>query len=522
MSKPLQHYFDVLIIGSGAAGLGLALSVADNAQVAIISKDNLAAGSSQHAQGGIAAVMSQDDSYAEHIQDTLNAGAGLCDPSVVEFTVKNAKNAITWLVDHGVKFTLNKDKNLHLTKEGGHSQRRIVHAADCTGAAVIGTLADQVKVHPNIHCFDAHTAIDLILQDGECVGAWVLDNNQLHIEAFTAAQTIIATGGASSVYLHTSNPDFNSGDGIAMAYRAGANISNMEFNQFHPTCLYHPDARSFLISEAVRGEGGQLILPNGERFMPKYDARAELAPRDIVARAIDHEMKLRHLDCVYLDITHLKADKIKKFFPTIYQECLKYHIDITQVPIPVVPAAHYTCGGIKTNLQGQTNIKNLYAIGETSCTGLHGANRMASNSLLECLVFAASSAQAISKNLHKSPTALKLTARINYNKNSHINIAYLVLEIRKTMWQYVGIVRTNQSLQSASQKISQLEAYLNQDNDARLTKPLLECRNLLCVAKLIIQSAYQRKESRGLHYNLDYPDQLSTLQDTELLVNSVL
>ena len=378
--------YDVLVIGSGIAGLRLALSLSDGVRVAVVSKDDLVDGSSSHAQGGIAAVMDTDeDSIDLHIQDTLSTGVGLCDNKVVKATVTKAKSAIEWLIQQGVQFSIDGD-HYHLTQEGGHSRRRILHVADKTGAAIIKTLAEQVKNHHNIDCFTKHTVIDLRLKHNRCIGALVYSNQQQRILVFSATYTVLATGGSSFIYLHTSNPSCTSGDGIAMAWRAGCRVVNLEFNQFHPTCLYHPSANYHLITEVVRGEGGYLLLPDGERFMPRYDKRAEMAPRDIVARAIHTELKNHQLDYVYLDISHRPADFIKKTFPTIYLTCLKFNLDMTKEPLPVVPAAHYTCGGVMTDLNGQTDIPGLYAIGEVAYTGLHGANRMASNSLLECLV----------------------------------------------------------------------------------------------------------------------------------------
>ena len=401
MSK--QYNFDVIILGSGAAGLSLALHLPSSVSVAILAKDNLEQYSSYFAQGGISAVLEPDDSVEQHVQDTMIAGAGLCDEEVVTFTAGAGKPAIQWLTDLGMPFTRDRQEisssGFHLTREGGHSKRRVVHAADATGKALQQTLQAHVHEQSNIKIFDQHIAIDLIKHGKRCQGLYALNRNDHHIEVFSAQKIVLATGGASKVYLYTSNPDGSTGDGIAMAWRAGCRIANMEFIQFHPTCLYHPEAKSFLITEAVRGEGGKLCLPDGERFMFRFDERGELAPRDIVARAIDHEMKRLGVDCVYLDISHKSRAFIKSHFPTIYQRCKELDIDITSEPIPVVPAAHYTCGGIMTNISGQTDIDNLYAVGEVTCSGLHGANRLASNSLLECLVFAQSAAKHISDSL---------------------------------------------------------------------------------------------------------------------------
>jgi L-aspartate oxidase len=515
--------YDVLVIGSGAAGLGVALSLAEKARVAIISKDDLQAGSSQHAQGGIAAAIGVGDSIAAHIQDTLNAGVGLCDAAIVEFTATHAKSAIDWLIDHGVQFTTQQNSNhLHLTQEGGHSHRRILHAADKTGAVVVKTLSEQVNEHPHIDCLTEHTAIDLILDQQQCVGAYVYDEKNHRCISVHAKFTVLATGGASYLYQHTSNPDRTTGDGIAMAWRAGCRVANLEFNQFHPTCLYHPQAPRFLITEVVRGEGGHLVLPNGERFMPRYDKRAELAPRDVVTRAIDIEMKNNQLDCVYLDISHRPADFIKNTFPTIYAQCLQYGIDITKERIPVVPAAHYTCGGIMTNKQGQTDIANLYAVGEVAHTGLHGANRMASNSLLECLVFAASAAQAIIADL---PSISLTTQSFHYpqaGNENNLNIAGLTATIRRILWHHAGIVRHNRGLKEAKYQLNMLSQKINTAfSQQQISKPLLELRNMILVAKLIVDSALLRKESRGLHYNNDYPNVNATAINTILIPEKI-
>lgn len=524
MTSPYKALtYDVLVIGSGAAGLGVALSVAEKARVAIISKDDLQAGSSQHAQGGIAAAIGAGDSIAAHIQDTLRAGVGLCDPAVVEFTATQAKNAIDWLIDHGVQFTTQHNSNeLHLTQEGGHSHRRILHAADKTGAVVVKTLSQQVNEHPQIDCLTEHTAIDLILHRHRCVGAYVYDEKQQRCLTIHAKFIVLATGGASYLYQHTSNPDRTTGDGMAMAWRAGCRVANMEFNQFHPTCLYHPQAPRFLITEVIRGEGGHLVLPNGERFMLRYDQRAEMAPRDIVTRAIDTEMKNNQLDCVYLDISYRPADFIKNTFPTIYTQCLRYGIDITQERIPVVPAAHYSCGGVITNQQGQTDIENLYAVGEVAYTGLHGANRMASNSLLECLVFATCAAQTIIADL---PSVSLPTLSTHYqhtgNENSLL-ITELTATIRRLLWHYAGIVRHNRGLKEAKYQLNLLAQKINFTfAQQQLSKPLLELRNMITVAQLIVDSALLRKESRGLHYNSDYPLMHSTAANTILMPEKI-
>lgn len=525
-NQPLS--FDVLIIGSGAAGLTLALHLANNRRVAVLSKSKMTEGSTWYAQGGIAAVLDDTDSIDSHVNDTLEAGAGLCHKDAVEFTVKNSKNAIEWLVDIGVDFTKNSDnKEFHLTREGGHSHRRIIHSADATGKAVHSTLADKALNHPNIQIFEHHIAVDVIKQPDpkskrlRCAGAYVFNRDQDRVEVFTAKAVVLATGGASKVYLYTSNPDGASGDGIAMAWRAGCRVANMEFNQFHPTCLYHPKAKSFLVTEALRGEGATLRLPNGTRFMEKFHELGELAPRDVVARAIDHEMKRVGSDYVLLDISHKPAELIESHFPTVREKCLDFGIDITKEPIPVVPAAHYTCGGVAVNLNGETDLKNLYAIGETSFTGLHGANRMASNSLLECLVYAQSASQAIESSIDAISPPLTPApwdeSRVT-NSDEDVVISHNWDELRRFMWDYVGIVRTHKRLERATHRIKLLQKEI-QDyySNYKVSNDLIELRNLAMVAELIIRSAIQRRESRGLHYSLDYPDTNALAQDTVLV-----
>ncbi len=512
----MQIESDVLIIGSGAAGLSLALRLAETHSISLISKDKLAEGSTLHAQGGIAAVLGDDDSVEAHINDTLNAGAGLCDPEVVRFVVERSAANIRWLLESGIRFNLEPGGHgFDLTREGGHSHRRIVHADDATGRALETTLEEQVRRHPNITIFEHHIAVDLItraklgLPGNRCLGAYVLDKAADTVRVFRAAHTVLATGGASKVYLYTSNPDTSTGDGIAMGWRAGCRVANLEFNQFHPTCLYHPRAKSFLISEAVRGEGGRLLLPDGEPFMARFDPRAELAPRDIVARAIDHEMKRLGIEHVNLDISHKPADFVKRRFPTIYRRCLEFGIDITREPIPVVPAAHYTCGGLVTDLQGRTDIAGLYAIGETAHTGLHGANRLASNSLLECLVFAESAAADIRDSEFSRPgeTIPEWDASQVTDSDEEVVVSHNWDELRRFMWDYVGIVRTDKRLQRAAHRaallLEEIEEYYG---DFVITGDLLELRNIAVVADLIIRSARARKESRGLHYTLDYPE----------------
>ncbi len=515
----MQQY-DVLIIGSGLAGLTVALNLADHKKVCLVSKRTISDSASSWAQGGIAAVFNDEDSIEAHIQDTLIAGAGLCDVEVTRMVVEHGRETVEWLIGQGVIFTRKDDNSgYHLTREGGHSHRRVVHADDATGFAVQKTLADKVREHANVTLLEDHIAVDLItarklsqnnLGDklDDCLGAYVLDNGTGFVMTIAAQQTVLATGGIGKVYLYTTNPDVSTGDGVAMAWRAGCRVANMEFIQFHPTCLYHPKAKSFLISEAVRGEGGILRRADGTSFMQAHDKRAELAPRDVVARAIDFEMKKRGLDCVYLDITHKPKAFIQSHFPNIYARCLELGIDISQEPIPVVPAAHYSCGGIMTDHMARTDIASLYAIGETACTGLHGANRLASNSLLECLVFARAAATDIMQQPAKAIPELPHwdESRVT-DADEEILITHTWNELRRFMWNYVGIVRTNKRLSRAMHRIYMLRDEVNEFySNFRVSNNLIELRNLLQVAELIVESAMQRHESRGLHYSKDYPN----------------
>jgi len=527
-----QHNCDVLIIGSGAAGLTLALHLAQNAEVIILSKGEVNEGSTFYAQGGIAAVFDENDSIDSHVSDTLISGAGLCNKDIVQYTAENAKACLEWLIEQGVNFDKEKNKDgdekYHLTREGGHSHRRILHAADATGQAVQTTLVSQVKQHSRIRLFERYNAIDLISCDAvvnnteekKCIGAYILNRNNEKVETIQAKKTILATGGASKVYQYTSNPDVASGDGIAMAWRAGCRVANMEFNQFHPTCLFHPDAGTFLITEALRGEGAILRRPDGSRFMPSFDERAELAPRDIVARAIDFEMKRLGADCMYLDISHKSANFIHQHFPNIVEKTASLGIDITKQAIPVVPAAHYTCGGVMINKEGQTDLTNLYAIGEVAYTGLHGANRMASNSLLECLVFARAASFSIAKSLQKKQAFIALPkwdeSRVT-DSDEEVVIQHNWHELRLFMWDYVGIVRTTKRLERALHRVELLQREIDEYyRNFRVSNNLLELRNLVQVAELIIRCAMERKESRGLHYTLDYPELNEQAKITEL------
>ncbi|MBE2260531.1 MAG: L-aspartate oxidase [Candidatus Accumulibacter sp.] len=515
--------FDVLIIGSGLAGQAAALRLAETRQVALVSKRALEDSASSWAQGGIAAVLDNRDSIEAHIRDTITAGALLNDPRATRFVVENGRRAVDWLIEQGVPFTRD-EAGYHLAREGGHSARRVIHVADATGLAVQSTLTGKVRRQANITILEQHIAVDLItshklgLPDRGCHGAYVLDTASGEVLTVGAQHTVIATGGAGKVYLYTTNPDTSTGDGIAMAWRAGCRVANMEFIQFHPTCLYHPQAKSFLISEAVRGEGGRLLLPDGTRFMPRHDRRAELAPRDVVARAIDFEMKKSGLDCVYLDISHKPAAFLATHFPNILARCLELGIDITCQPIPVVPAAHYTCGGVVTDLRARTNVPGLYVAGEASCTGLHGANRLASNSLLECLVFAEAAANDILEQpAGDLPDLPPWDASRVSDPDEEIVIAHNWYELRRFMWDYVGIVRTTKRLQRAHNRIRLLRREIDDFYSLfRVSHDLIELRNLVVTADLIIRCALRRRESRGLHSSRNYPDTLPYARNTVL------
>jgi len=538
MSKHFSH--DVLIIGSGAAGLSLALRLNKSLRVAVISKDQITEGSSRYAQGGISAVLDPADSTESHQQDTLNAGAGLCDPQAVEFMAQRGADQIHWLSELGMPFTVAKDNSskdtaekggatdLHLTREGGHSHRRVAHAEDATGRAMSTSLIDAAKQRDNIEMFEHYIAVDLITasklerEPQRILGAYVLNRDSDHVEVFHARNVVLATGGASKVYLYTTNPDVSTGDGISMAWRAGCRVGNMEFIQFHPTCLYHPKAKTFLVSEALRGEGAKLLLPDGTPFMEKFDDRGELAPRDIVARAMDHEMKRLGADCLYLDISFKSAEFISSHFPNIQKRCLEFGFDITKEPLPVVPAAHYTCGGVVAGLDGRTDIDGLYAVGETAFTGLHGANRLASNSLLECLVFSEAAANDINQYWQDLPLEENIPdwdeSRVT-DSDEEVVVSHNWDELRRFMWDYVGIVRTDKRLERAMRRTGVLDHEIEEYySNFRVTGDLIELRNLVQAATLIIRCAMLRHESRGLHYTLDHPE----TDDTKPPENTIL
>lgn len=537
--------FDILVIGSGAAGLTLALRAAPFARVALLSKSSLEQGATFYAQGGIAAVLDDGDSLESHVEDTITVGGGLCHRDMVEHVVGNSAAAVEWLVKQGVPFTtlpggalpgasVGGDggddagidlSSLHLAQEGAHSHRRIIHATDATGKAVFQTLRRRAGENPAIHFMEGCTALDLIVHEPggggsrRCAGVYVLDDATRRVSAIEARFVVLATGGASKAYLYTTNPDSASGDGIAMAWRAGCRVANMEFNQFHPTCLFHPHARSFLITEAMRGEGARLELPDGARFMEQFDNRGELASRDVVARAIDHETKRLGEDCVYLNITHRPAELVRERFPNIYRRCQELGIDITRERIPVVPAAHYTCGGVIVNRDGETDIENLYAVGETTFSGLHGANRIASNSLSECFVIAFSAADSIGRKIGDTAFAGPAPDWPDSRAESgdDILISHNWDELRRCMWDYVGIVRSDGRLRRAERRLELLREEIHEHfRSYRISRDMLELRNLVLVAGLIVRSAGARKESRGLHFNLDHPALLPEAADTVL------
>lgn len=522
------HQFDVIIVGSGGAGLSLALSLPSHYKIAILAKAELTEASTFYAQGGVAAVLDATDSIQQHINDTMIAGAYLCELDAVKHTVEGGRASVEFLLKQGVQFTLDDDEQLHLTREGGHSQRRIIHAADATGKAISTTLVERARERENFTIFENYIAIDLITkhklgltqEKNRVIGLYALDANTDQVHTFLAPFTALACGGAMKAYLYTSNPDIATGDGIAMAYRAGCRVANMEFNQFHPTCLYHPKARSFLITEAMRGEGAYLRLPDGERFMLRFDDRAELAPRDIVARAIDFEIKRLGIRHVWLDITHKSPEFITEHFPTLYARLLELGIDITKDMIPVVPAAHYTCGGVVVNDNSQSDLDGLYAIGETSYTGLHGANRMASNSLLECFVYGMSAAEDITQKFDDHfdfPDVPNWDDSQVTDADEDVVILQNWDELRSTMWNYVGIVRTTKRLERALHRIEMLKQEITEYyQDYRVSKNLIELRNLVLVSEMIVRCAMQRKESRGLHYTLDYPELSSEIRKTVL------
>lgn len=532
--------FDILVIGSGAAGLTLALRAAPFARVGLLSKSSLEQGATFYAQGGIAAVLDDSDSLESHVEDTITVGGGLCHREMVEHVVGNSAAAVKWLVEQGVPFSTLPGasvrrgggdgadidlSSLHLAQEGAHSHRRIIHATDATGKAVFQTLHRRANENPAIHFMEGCTALDLVVHEPgggasrRCAGVYVLDDATRRISAIEARFVVLATGGASKAYLYTTNPDSASGDGIAMAWRAGCRVANMEFNQFHPTCLFHPHARSFLITEAMRGEGARLELPDGARFMEQFDSRGELASRDVVARAIDHETKRLGEDCVYLNIAHRPAELVRERFPNIYRRCLELGIDITRERIPVVPAAHYTCGGVMVNRDGETDIENLYAVGETTFSGLHGANRIASNSLSECFVIAFSAADSIGRKIGDTAFAGPAPDWPDSRAESgdDILISHNWDELRRCMWDYVGIVRSDGRLRRAERRLEMLREEIHEHfRNYRISRDMLELRNLALVAGLIVRSAGARKESRGLHFNLDHPNLLPEAADTVL------
>jgi len=522
-----------VVVGAGLAGLTIALNLADRVPVTVLAKRALNEGATAWAQGGIVGVLGSDDSIESHLRDTMQAGAGLVDPQVARAIANGSASAIEWLVRQGVHFTTDPEGplGLHLTREGGHAVRRIAHAADATGKAIHDTLLATARAHPNIQLREQWMAVDLITSrqvrrqaEPRCYGVYVLDISARRVETLSASAVVLACGGAGKVYRYTSNPDTATGDGVAMAWRAGCRVGNMEFIQFHPTCLYHSQDRTFLISEALRGEGARLRLPDGTRFMPAHDERAELAPRDIVARAIDFEMKRNGLDHVWLDATELGLPFLQSHFPTIEARCRALGIDISRQPIPVVPAAHYACGGVVTDLRGRTDMPNLYAVGETACTGLHGANRLASNSLLECVVIGRTCAADILEQASgESPELPAWDESRVEDADEQVVISHNWDELRLTMWNYVGIVRTTRRLERAQHRIRLLRKETDEYySNFRVSRDLLELRNLLECADLIVRSALRRHESRGLHYSRDYPRTLPASLPTVLVPPSGL
>jgi len=535
----MANVSDFLVIGSGVAGLSFALRAAEYGTVTVITKKQRADTNTNHAQGGIAAVFGSDDSFDLHIRDTIEAGVGLCHQDAVNLIVQKAPEKIRELIQWGVIFTQQADGYFDLGREGGHSRNRIIHAKDHTGMTLEQALLDQVREHPSIQILEDHTAIEFITEHHleasikidkapRCFGVYALNRKTNRVNSFPARITLLSSGGSGQVYLHTTNPDIATGDGVAMAYRAGADIANMEFMQFHPTALWHDQGNSFLVSEAVRGFGGILRTRDGHAFMKTYHPQADLAPRDVVARAIDQEMKIRGDDCVYLDVTHLSADALHDRFPHIHEKLMSLKIDMTREPIPVVPAAHYMCGGVRTDLKGQSTIKNLFVTGESACTGVHGANRLASNSLLEALVFSYQAFQQSLSLIHDQtwamPTIPSWDERGTYNQDEWVLISHDKKEVQRLMWDYVGIVRTEQRLQRAQRRIQliadEVELFYKK---TKVTGPLLELRNICCTAILMIRSALFRKESRGLHFTTDYPDRDDThwLGDTVIQLDDI-
>jgi len=530
MAEPRTAY-DVLVIGSGLAGLTVALQLPRELRVAVLSKGTLTEGATPYAQGGVSAALDAADSVDAHVADTLEAGAALNDSDITRFVAERARTAIEWLVDQEVPFSRITPgagtDGLHLHQEGGHSHRRVVHAEDATGAAISRSLSGLVIERDNIDLLEGRYAVDLITgarlgePEDRCYGAYVFDQASGRVELLNAPYVVLACGGASKVYLYSTSPYAATGDGIAMAWRAGCRVGNLEFNQFHPTCLYHPQERSFLISEAVRGEGGHLLLPSGERFMQRFDPRGELAPRDVVARAIDYEMKRLGADCLYLDISHQPDSLIEEHFPTILRRCQELGVDMRREPLPVVPAAHYTCGGVIADRRGQTDVPGLYAVGETACSGLHGANRLASNSLLECLVFGAEAARDIAAKAQQPIPAPELPpwdeSRVT-DSDEQVVVSHNWAELRRAMWNYVGIVRSDRRLERAARRIDLLSREVHEYySNFRISGDLIELRNLIEVANLTVRCAGRRRESRGLHYTLDFPERDDEQSSTTVL-----